>query len=190
MEKSNSVRLEPIGYQHTAAIQDLASDPAIGKTSSVPSPYPSHGARTWISHAILRRLHGLEYSFAILADDRPIGVCAVVIIGEKRKGGEIGYWVGKPYWNRGYATIACRQLLEFCFEKLRLSWLTASILERNSASSRVLQKVGFSCIGRGINPSWKWGPRDSFLFFRLDGDDLRQVYKRQERAPQEHRLPG
>lgn len=72
MENSADIRLAPIGYQHMEAIQDLASDPSIGETSSVPTPYPSGGARTWISHAILRRLHGLEYSFAVLVDDRTL----------------------------------------------------------------------------------------------------------------------
>jgi ribosomal-protein-alanine N-acetyltransferase len=178
MENSEKIRLEPIGYQHAEEIQNLASDPAIGETSSVPSPYPSDGARTWIAHAIARRLHGMEYSFAISSEGRLVGVCGVVIIGENRKGGEIGYWIGKPFWNRGYATAACSEIIEFCFLKMKLSWLTATALERNSASSRVLQKVGFSFVARGVNPSWKKGSEDPFLFFRLTREDWLQIYTR------------
>lgn len=191
MENPDNIRLEPVGYHHMRAIQGLASDPSIGETSSVPSPYPSDGARTWISHAILRRLHGLEYSFAVLIEDRPIGICGVMIVGENRKGGEIGYWIGKPHWNQGYATSACRELIGFCFAKLKLSWLTASVLERNPASSRVLQKVGFSFIGRGINPNWKKAPKDPFLFYRFTRDDWLQMQKCvQTWVSIEHPLPG
>lgn len=183
--------MEPIGYQHVEVIQGLASDPAIGETSSIPSPCPSGGARTWISHAIVRRLHGLEYSFAVSAVDRPVGVCGVMIIGQNRKSGDIGYWIGSPFWNHGYATAACRELIEFCFAKLKLSWLTATALERNVASSRVLQKAGFSIIGRGINPSWKRGPDDPFLFYRLARDEWQQMSQNEkERIPLEHSLPG
>jgi [ribosomal protein S5]-alanine N-acetyltransferase len=175
MEDSENIRLEPVGYQHMKAIQALASDPAIGETSSVPSPYPHDGARTWISRSIVRRCHGVEYSFAVLVDDQPIGVCGVVIIGENRQGGEIGYWIGRPYWNRGFASEACRLLMEFCFVKLRLLWLSASVLERNAASAHVLQKIGFSFIGRGVNPNWKSGPQDPFSFFSLTRDDWQQT---------------
>ena len=178
MENSENILLEPIGYQHAESIQPLASDPAIGETSAVPSPYPSDGARTWISHAILRRLHGLEYSFAISVEDRIVGVCGVVMIGENRKSGEIGYWIGKPFWNQGFATGACRGLLEFCFTKLNLSRVTATALERNFASTRVLQKIGFSFIGWGFNPNWKRGPEDPFLFYRLSRDEWQNRPKR------------
>ena len=61
--------------------------------------------------------------------------------------GEIGYWVGLPYWNRGYATEASAALLDFGFDVLGLNRILARHITRNPASGRVMQKVGMEFEG-------------------------------------------
>jgi len=56
--------------------------------------------------------------------------------------GELGYWIGQPYWGSGLATEAVTALLRFAFEDLELNRVQASYLPRNPASGRVLEKVG------------------------------------------------
>ena len=55
---------------------------------------------------------------------------------------EVGYWVGVPYWNHGYATEALRALIDFGFGELGLHRIQAHHLARNPASGRVMLKAG------------------------------------------------
>jgi RimJ/RimL family protein N-acetyltransferase len=56
--------------------------------------------------------------------------------------GELGYWVGLPFWNCGYATEAAAALMEFGFDELDLNRIQARHMMRNPASGRVMQKLG------------------------------------------------
>ncbi|HEX5501755.1 MAG TPA: GNAT family N-acetyltransferase [Thermomicrobiales bacterium] len=56
---------------------------------------------------------------------------------------QIGYWIGREYWGRGYATAA---LGEFLVE-VRDRPLFAHVAEHNHASLRVLEKCGFIIVG-------------------------------------------
>ena len=57
---------------------------------------------------------------------------------------ELGYWIGVPWWNRGYATEAGRALLDFGFGTLGLHRIMAHHMMRNPASGRVMQKLGMT----------------------------------------------
>jgi ribosomal-protein-alanine N-acetyltransferase len=187
------VRLEPISLAHAAAVQELASDARIADTSNVPHPYPVDGAATWIRYTTGQRDQGREVNFAIvenpsslgpslagpastpLAGGTVVGVCGVVNIGGVPKSGELGYWIGVPYWGRGYATAAARQLVEIVFQEYGVERLYSSCLVRNPASFRVLEKVGFRHIGYGTHPNTKWGPHDRFALFELMRDDWHAI---------------
>lgn len=56
--------------------------------------------------------------------------------------GELGYWIGAPFWGRGFATEAARALLSYAFEQLGLQRVEASYLPENEASGKVLEKLG------------------------------------------------
>lgn len=57
---------------------------------------------------------------------------------------ELGYWIGEPYWGRGVATEAVRQMMEYIFEAFPvLSRIYAKVFEYNKASMNVLERNGF-----------------------------------------------
>lgn len=56
---------------------------------------------------------------------------------------EIGYWIGEPYWGKGFATDAVKQAVKFAFKELNLLRIYAHIYEYNIGSMKVLEKVGF-----------------------------------------------
>ena len=56
---------------------------------------------------------------------------------------ELGYWIGRPYWGRGYASFGVKAVLDFAFEELNLALVGSCALESNTASRRVLEKNGF-----------------------------------------------
>jgi ribosomal-protein-alanine N-acetyltransferase len=170
------VRLEPIALAHAPAVQALASDPRIAATSNVPHPYPPDGAVTWIRYTTAQRELGREVNFAIVADDHAlVGVCGVLNIEGTPRRGELGYWVGVPYWNRGYASAAARELVRIAFEEHGLEELYSSCLVRNPASFRVLEKAGFRHVGFGTHPHGKWTPQDRFALFELTRVEWRQL---------------
>jgi RimJ/RimL family protein N-acetyltransferase len=58
------------------------------------------------------------------------------------EGCEFGYWLGKPFWGRGYATEAARRLAAHAFETLVVENLHAGWFHDNPASGHVLAKLG------------------------------------------------
>ena len=59
---------------------------------------------------------------------------------------ELGYWIARAFWGRGFATEASTALVDIA-RTLRLSRLQASYFLDNPASGRVLDKLGFEPIG-------------------------------------------
>lgn len=66
---------------------------------------------------------------------------------------EISFVIGRPFWSRGYATEAAREVLNFGFETLQLTEVRAEIVANNFGSKQVLKKLGFKQVGRFIDDS-------------------------------------
>ena len=58
----------------------------------------------------------------------------------------MGYWIARQHWGKGFATEACRSLIEIA-RTLKLPRLEASHFIDNPASGRVLEKLGFEPLG-------------------------------------------
>lgn len=56
---------------------------------------------------------------------------------------EIGYWVGKPFWGRGYIPEACRALMARAFNDLGCNMMWSGYYDGNLKSWRVMEKCGF-----------------------------------------------
>ncbi len=60
---------------------------------------------------------------------------------------DFGYWLGVPYWNKGYMTEAVRLMCHFSFVYLDAARIYATVFTSNPASRKVLEKSGFSVDG-------------------------------------------
>ncbi len=139
-----SIRIEPVGVEHTVRVQELASDPALAATSNLPSPYPTDGARTWIAHVHERREKGRLYAFAVIdPEEGLVGIGSLMDVNRGQRTASLGYWTGRPYWGRGYATAGAQLVVSFGFAELGLRSIRATCLVENAPSARVLQKLGF-----------------------------------------------
>ncbi|HTC05965.1 MAG TPA: GNAT family N-acetyltransferase [Xanthobacteraceae bacterium] len=145
------------------AIAALANDRRIAaNTARIPHPYAIEDAEQFI--AAVNKREG-EACFAVTLDGAPIGVCSVDL---REDGPEVGYWLGVPYWGRGFATEAVRALIDHAFGDLEHETLISGSRVNNPASRRVLEKCGFQWTGvrlsriRAINSA---APIDRF---RLD----------------------
>ena len=90
-----------------------------------------------------------EHRYVILRkeDDKLVG-CIWLYVDIYNRNAEIGYWVWKEYWNKGYATEAIKLMLDFGFKDLGLICIWAEVFESNKASQRVLEKNGFELGGK------------------------------------------
>jgi RimJ/RimL family protein N-acetyltransferase len=127
------------------AIVRLVNDRRVAEnTARIPYPYGADHAEDFI--AAINRQDG-EATFAITRGGDLIGVCGV----EPRESApEIGYWLGAPYWGRGYATEAVRAVIDHAFGALGHEVLHAGARVSNAASRRVLEKCGFQWTGVGL----------------------------------------
>lgn len=139
-------------------VQRLAGDYAVAATTLLPYPYPEGLAEVWIASLREGIEHGEVASFAVTlsAESRLIGGVRLQI-DEHHARGELGFWVGKPYWGRGYATEAVRAVIEYAFSVLRLHRVYAIHFSRNPASGRVMEKCGMVHEGRYREHVRKWG---------------------------------
>lgn len=125
------------------AVQHLAGDKAIADTTqNIPHPYEDGVAESWIAgHSERLRQGHLAFAMALRESNALVGTMGMRIEAVSRQA-ELGYWVGVPYWNKGYATEAAERLIEYGFEDLSLNRIAARHFTRNPASGRVMQKVG------------------------------------------------
>ena len=120
-------------------------------TLLIPHPYPDGAAETWIAtHA-----QSAELTFAI-DDGQLVGAIGLRVEAEHARA-EIGYWIGVPFWGRGYATEAAAAVVRFGFEEQSLNRIFAQVFSRNRPSARVLEKAGFRHEGTLRQHLRKWG---------------------------------
>ena len=103
-------------------------------------PYPLSKVKKYIQHQIKIKNY-LE--FAILMDKKFVGTICLENIDRNNKKASIGYWVAKPYRNRGIATKAVKLIVDFGFNKLKLKRIYAKVNEENIQSRGVLEDAGF-----------------------------------------------
>lgn len=145
-----SLILQEIAAKHIHSVQKYASDKLIAETTaSIPHPYPSDGAEWFIDDSIKKRAGRLSFVFAIEVNGQFAGVCSLFNICWKTFEAEVGYWIGVPFWNKGYATKAVSLLLTQA-KNLGLKSLHAKCLARNPASKNVLEKNGFHFVKNSI----------------------------------------
>lgn len=128
------------------AVRALAGDPDVASTTAgIPHPYDEGMAEQWIStHAgQFAGGTGVVYAITARADGALIGAAGLAIDRPSRAA-ELGYWVGRPFWGKGYATEAASALVGYGFSALGLVEIHAHHMLRNPASGRVLEKVGMA----------------------------------------------
>lgn len=149
--------LRPPEYSDAPAIAAWLSDYDVAKNlANITHPFSEADARTYVTAAHAKRAFGEGFAFAILDLESAVllGCCRLTLADGRYK---MGYWLGKPYWNRGYASEAAKRLVCFAFHDLKADSLWASWFADNPASGRILEKLGFrpvesysrQCLARG-----------------------------------------
>jgi [ribosomal protein S5]-alanine N-acetyltransferase len=150
--------LRPFARTDAPLVQRLAGEREVAlNTEHIPHPYPDGAAVAWIETHQEKFDAAGEIVFAIdLRGDGLIGAIGI-IPNRAHDRAEIGYWIGKPFWNKGYASEAAAAVIRFGFEELKLNKIVAVHFSRNPASGRVMQKNGMRHEGTLRQNHKKWG---------------------------------
>jgi [ribosomal protein S5]-alanine N-acetyltransferase len=127
-------------------------------------------AQEWYRRTVARHDEGSVLQFVMVerAMAKVIGSCLLFHLDEPSARAEVGYVLGRAHWGKGLAHEALSGLLAQAFGPLALRRIEAQIDPRNTASERLLLRLGFQCEGLQRQRWFQKGElRDAQLFGML-----------------------
>jgi len=139
--------LRPLKDSDAKSIVENINDLDISKWLLViPYPYKLKDAKEWIkkNKENWRKKGKDDYTFGIeLKEEKKIiGGIGIHKINKFQGKADIGYWIGKKYWRKGYGSEALKAILDFAFKKLKLRRIEAGVFFGNPSSGKLLEKFG------------------------------------------------
>ena len=125
---------------------EYAKDPDVGPIAG----WPPHQSVEESLNVIQNVFTGSEcYAICESVSGRAIGAIELKLSGrtdmtERDDECELGYWIGKPFWGRGYVPEAAREILRHGFEELGMTTVWCGYYDGNVKSKRVQEKLGFA----------------------------------------------
>lgn len=166
-------RLVLRGFEASDAerVQELAAEREVAvNTMNIPHPYPEGGAAAWIA-AQDEKPDPDDVRFAI--DDGQLVGSIGLRVQRNFERAELGYWIGKPFWGRGYATEAVSAVIRYGFEELHLHRIYAGYFHRNERSARVMVKNGMTYEGRLRQHVKKWDEFVDVVYYGILREEWR-----------------
>ena len=160
--------LRPYAVADIPALVPLIGAREVAATTlRIPHPYSEADAREFIAATKEDVSSGNELRLAVIVRESGslCGGVGLRMESDHRRA-ELGYWIGVPYWGRGYATEAAAAMVNYGFDTLGLHRIFAGHVGNNLLSARVLQKIGMRHEGCLRGHILKWG---EFLDLELYG---------------------
>lgn len=147
--ETERLRLCEPSDRHVATLPHVLNDPEIAaNTLTIPHPYTTDDAVRAVAR--FTTAHTENTGFIRFIELRQSGELIGSIgleFHDDHARGELGYVIGRAWWGKGFATEACRAMVDHGFRSLGLQRITAHAMLHNPASSRVLQKLKFESLG-------------------------------------------
>ena len=146
MIETKRLILRPWQDSDAPALFKYASDKEVG----IPAGWPPHTSvenSLEIIHTVFASPE--VYAVVLKSTGEPIGSCGIVFPDNHNgneinsREGEIGYWIGKPFWGQGLIPEAVKALLGRGFNVLGMTTIWCSYYDGNDKSRRVTEKCGF-----------------------------------------------
>ena len=129
---------------YQAMFDNWASDEIVAKNAGWPKHEKKEDTKELVEYWVNEYKNENVFNWVIeLKKELPIGSITVIRSDLNNRTCEIGYNIGRKYWNNGYATEAIKAVIDYLFELDMFDTITAQCFEYNLASSRVLEKNGF-----------------------------------------------
>ena len=137
MFSTNRLHVRPLLYSDSDEFFDMMSNP------NVMNPVPQQVKNREESDANLQILiedpkEKTAWAVCEKDDNELIRLCALLVNDEGHD--EIGYRLREQYWRKGYGTEIAAGLIDYCFNELKFSMLTADVNTENVPSVKILEK--------------------------------------------------
>ena len=146
---------------------ERASDPESALLAGDPIPESVEIGFQWLQRHRKRFRQQASIRWAIIPKGWPqsVGTIGLTITSKEERIAELGIVIGRAYWGKGIGTAAAQLVMDYAFHRLGLAEIQAEVLQRNRASGRLLEKVGFHLL-RTISgdPQSDTNSEDLFLY--------------------------
>ena len=137
--------LRPWKESDAESLYEYAKDPLVGPIAG----WPVHTS-VENSREIIRNVLSAPETYAVCLknDNKAIGSIGLISPMQSHTNAadselEVGYWIGVPFWGKGYIPEAVRRLQKYAFEELGCTAMWCGYYEGNEKSKRVQEKCGF-----------------------------------------------
>jgi RimJ/RimL family protein N-acetyltransferase len=136
------LKLRDLALQDKDALVNYLNDVSVTQflSSNIPTPYTLDDAIWFITK-------GSNNNAIVKAIEHKGVICGVIGVylkeGEYAHCAEIGYWLGKQFWQQGIATDAVMLFVKQVFNSTEIIRIYNPVTETNYASIRVMEKAGF-----------------------------------------------
>ena len=180
--RGERLMLRPLAPSDAPIVERLAGDRDVASTPRlIPHPYPPGMAEQWLAALpeLYQRAEAINWGISL--DGGPILGTIRLVLNPADNHAEMGYWVGKPFWNNGYCTEAARTVVAYGFDVLSLERIFANYMARNPASGRVLAKLGMIQEGLLRRHRRKFGRYEDLIVCGITRSEW-QLHKKQTAA--------
>jgi RimJ/RimL family protein N-acetyltransferase len=177
--ETERLRLSALKATDISTIVQLANNVNIARyTRNLPYPYFEKDAIFWLNLAHQGIQGGSKLVVAIRdkASDEFMGGTGLHI-NERHHRAELGYWIGEPFWGKGYVTEAAKAMIDYAFDKLNLNRVQAHHMKENVGSGRVMQKAGLLYEGEMVEHEFKSGVYHTLVAYGITKRQYRQHHK-------------
>jgi len=124
---------------------ERASDPESALLAGDPIPESVEMGFQWLQRhrERFRQQAGIRWAIAPQGFTQSIGTIGLTITSKEERIAELGIVIGRAYWGKGIGTAAAHLVVDYALNILGLAEIQAEVLQRNLASRRLLEKVGF-----------------------------------------------
>jgi len=154
--------LRPLERDDVDALWPYVSDPDLPRFMSWDPHRDRAETEAFIAAVVAGRQEGKGHVWIIRHDDVLVGVIGLEDIVRTMRAwrqdrGEIGYWCGPPFQNRGFVTEAAREVMRFGFEDVGLHKIRIGCVSDNAPSRHVIEKLGFRFVGEERDHFFRYG---------------------------------
>ena len=142
--KKDEIKLRVLTKNDKISLVKYANNKKIANNlrNDFPNPYSEENANDFINSA--NENNPKKLILAIDFNEELIGCIGAFQQDDiYSKNAEIGYWLGEPFWGKGYISTAIKKFVPMVFENMDIVRIYAEPFENNLGSKKALDKAGF-----------------------------------------------
>lgn len=167
------VILRRLSVKDAPDVYEYSSNPRCTKYLSWSEHESVAYTKSYLKYATKRYKSGdyTEWGIVLKATGKVIGTCGYTSVDASNNSAEIGYVLNPDYQKMGYGIESVKLIIDYSFRELELNRLTARVFPQNLPSIRLLERLSFTCEGRGKREALIKGEYRDILHYALCRED-------------------